>query len=344
MRRLVAAPPANFVSANKQAFAALGVTRATFTAGRIVQSKSGDRASARVIAHYQLPHVGAFTPRTTRAARQARRPLAGVVVHAHDQPPPGAPASRCRCSGTGPSARRSSAPAACGSRATATRWRSASSASASSTPIRCAPTWCWQARPPRRRARRSPRPRPTRPTSSRCSRSRRPVSSSSRPRGPHNVYAVPGTQFELQASRHAITAQLSDQLVGAVGPITADQLKQLGSPYDSTSIVGQRGLEQVYERRLAGTPTTEVAVADSTGARRTPGHLPAGRAGGPPRASTRASSGRRRRRSPETPITSPWSRCGRRPARSSRSSPTPPTTSSTRRCRGAIRPARRSRC
>ena len=53
--------------------------------------------------------------------------------------------------------------------------------------------------------------------------------------GTHNVYAVPGTQFERTSSRSAITPQLAAHLVGTVGPITADQLKALGPPYQASS-------------------------------------------------------------------------------------------------------------
>jgi cell division protein FtsI/penicillin-binding protein 2 len=84
--------------------------------------------------------------------------------------------------------------------------------------------------------------------------------------GPGNVYAVPGTQFELAADRSALTPQLGAHVVGSVGPITAEELHHLGAPYDASSVVGQTGLEQAYERRLAGTPTTRVLVLDPAGA------------------------------------------------------------------------------
>lgn len=83
--------------------------------------------------------------------------------------------------------------------------------------------------------------------------------------GPGNVYAVLGTQFELATDRSALTAQLGAHLVGSVGPITAEELHRLGPPYEVSSIVGQTGIEQVYERRLAGTPTSRVVVLNSAG-------------------------------------------------------------------------------
>lgn len=50
------------------------------------------------------------------------------------------------------------------------------------------------------------------------------------------------------------------QLVGALEPITEEQLEQLGSPYAEGDIVGQSGLQRQYERRLAGTPTVTIDV------------------------------------------------------------------------------------
>jgi cell division protein FtsI/penicillin-binding protein 2 len=83
--------------------------------------------------------------------------------------------------------------------------------------------------------------------------------------GPHNVYSVPGTQFEATSRTVAITRQLSAHLVGTVGPITAEQLKALGSPYDASSSVGQVGIQASRERTLAGTPTTVIAVENQLG-------------------------------------------------------------------------------
>jgi hypothetical protein len=65
MRRQVAAPPPDFRSVNAAAFAALGVTRATFTAGRVITAASGQTARARVTEHFDLPHAGAWNPVTT---------------------------------------------------------------------------------------------------------------------------------------------------------------------------------------------------------------------------------------------------------------------------------------
>ena len=268
MRRLVSRPPADFVSANAAAFKALGVTHATFTAGPVVQSASGDRAVATVTAHYTLPQIGAFAPQTKVRLVKSKRKGRWLVswstrtINSHlgrgeslavDRSWPkrapilGAGGVPLTTTGTvvavGLVGERIKDPAAVKT--------DLIMASATATEVDPALVLA--------------KAHPTQ---------FEPVFTVSRARfaqlkaagGPHNVYAVPGTQFDLQTARQAITQQLSDQLVGAVGPITAAQLKALGPPYDASSIVGQRGLEEIWERQLAGTPTTEVNVVDSTGA------------------------------------------------------------------------------
>jgi len=79
------------------------------------------------------------------------------------------------------------------------------------------------------------------------------------------LYPLPGTVFEAISERAAITPGLQAHLVGTVGPITADELKELGAPYGPSSVVGQTGLEQVYERQLAGSPGAEISVVGADG-------------------------------------------------------------------------------
>ena len=66
------------------------------------------------------------------------------------------------------------------------------------------------------------------------------------------IYPIPGTVFKTGTARSAITPGLAAGLVGDVGPITAQELGQLGAPYDAQSVVGQTGLEQADEKQLAG--------------------------------------------------------------------------------------------
>jgi cell division protein FtsI/penicillin-binding protein 2 len=83
--------------------------------------------------------------------------------------------------------------------------------------------------------------------------------------GAGNVYNVPGTQFEASNKTGSITPQLTAHLVGTVGPITAEQLKTVGYPYDSSSVVGQSGIEASQEKTLAGTPTTSIQIDSAAG-------------------------------------------------------------------------------
>ncbi len=80
------------------------------------------------------------------------------------------------------------------------------------------------------------------------------------------IYPIPGTVFQASTALSAITPGLSSGVVGTVGPITAQELSQLGAPYDAQSDVGQTGLEQADERQLAGTPGATVAVVAKSGA------------------------------------------------------------------------------
>jgi cell division protein FtsI/penicillin-binding protein 2 len=79
------------------------------------------------------------------------------------------------------------------------------------------------------------------------------------------IYPIPGTVFQSGSARSAITPGLAAGVVGTIGPITAQQLSQLGAPYTATSVVGQTGLEQADERQLAGQPGATVTVVDSSG-------------------------------------------------------------------------------
>ncbi len=80
------------------------------------------------------------------------------------------------------------------------------------------------------------------------------------------IYPIPGTVFQSGTALSAATPGLAAGIVGTVGPVTAQELSQLGAPYDAQIDVGQTGLEQADERQLAGTPGATVAVVDKSGA------------------------------------------------------------------------------
>ena len=65
MRREVSRPPADFAAVNAAAFAALGVTHASFRAGPVTTSSSGTTARVRVTEHFAVPQAGAWNPVTT---------------------------------------------------------------------------------------------------------------------------------------------------------------------------------------------------------------------------------------------------------------------------------------
>jgi cell division protein FtsI/penicillin-binding protein 2 len=83
------------------------------------------------------------------------------------------------------------------------------------------------------------------------------------------LYNVRGTEFESDPNPTAVTPGLTAYVVGSVGPITAQQLQELGPPYVATDTVGQNGLEAQYEKRLAGRAGLDIAIVDAHGHRLT---------------------------------------------------------------------------
>ncbi len=54
------------------------------------------------------------------------------------------------------------------------------------------------------------------------------------------------------------------QLVGGVARITDKQAKKLGTSYERGDIVGRSGIQQRFDRRLAGSPSASISVADAS--------------------------------------------------------------------------------
>ncbi|PRR77782.1 Beta-lactam-inducible penicillin-binding protein [Clostridium liquoris] len=62
---------------------------------------------------------------------------------------------------------------------------------------------------------------------------------------------IPGVIYQKPNNRIYQGGEAMGSLIGYVGPITAEELKKLhGQGYSSTSSIGKRGLEQVYENKL----------------------------------------------------------------------------------------------
>jgi cell division protein FtsI/penicillin-binding protein 2 len=75
------------------------------------------------------------------------------------------------------------------------------------------------------------------------------------------IYPIPGTVFQTTSERTPITPGLG-YVVGAVGPITSQQLQQLGPPYGAADLVGQTGLEGAYQKQLAGQPGATITAVN----------------------------------------------------------------------------------
>jgi cell division protein FtsI/penicillin-binding protein 2 len=81
------------------------------------------------------------------------------------------------------------------------------------------------------------------------------------------IYPVPGLSFQDKSGRKAGGPASARVLVGTVEPVTADDLKRLGAPYQTGDLTGHgNGLEASFERQLAGSPSGEVRLAGRDGA------------------------------------------------------------------------------
>lgn len=80
------------------------------------------------------------------------------------------------------------------------------------------------------------------------------------------IYEIPGLVFRDQTLRMGPTGTFAQHVLGSVGEITAEQLDELGPPYQAGDMVGQGGLELRYEQELAGLPSGEITLVDAEGA------------------------------------------------------------------------------
>ncbi|HEY3725642.1 MAG TPA: hypothetical protein VGL51_00610 [Solirubrobacteraceae bacterium] len=342
MRKLVADPPADFASLNSAALTALHLAAPRFAAGPIRQSGSG--ASARVTEELTIPGVGQWSPQTTvKLAKHGDKWLVNwspATINPSlrrgdrlllDRVWP----TRARILGAGGAPLTTQRPivtvGVVGSRIKDRR-AVAKDLIAAGAPKAAVTQALAQAKAHRGFC------EPV----LQVSRSR--FEQLKRQSGPGNVYAVPGTQFQSTTALSAI-GQLGAHLVGSVAPITAEQLQRLGSPYDAASSVGQNGLEQVYERRLAGSPETRIEVIDPSGATvstltRFPGHRGRSVATSIDPATQRAAEG-----AVSGVHTRPrWWRCEPPRVRSWRWSAIQRAFPTTKHSRADIRPVRPSRC
>ena len=75
--------------------------------------------------------------------------------------------------------------------------------------------------------------------------------------------SVPG--LIVRRVRQRLFSSLASDVVGSVGAEDAVLFRENGIPYQPGATTGLSGLQQYYQRRLAGTPTSEVIVEDAGG-------------------------------------------------------------------------------
>ena len=72
------------------------------------------------------------------------------------------------------------------------------------------------------------------------------------------VEALPGGEVVTGTAQLAPTRAFGRAVLGAVGPVTSEQLEQLGNAYSPTDEVGQWGLQRRFDRQLRGRPRAAV--------------------------------------------------------------------------------------
>lgn len=79
------------------------------------------------------------------------------------------------------------------------------------------------------------------------------------------LQAIRGAEFAEGRLPLAPSREFARAVLGTVGPITEEQLEDLGEPYGIADQVGQWGLQARFERQLAGEPTSRVVLRTSAG-------------------------------------------------------------------------------
>ncbi|MDL4814588.1 penicillin-binding transpeptidase domain-containing protein [Actinomadura opuntiae] len=79
----------------------------------------------------------------------------------------------------------------------------------------------------------------------------------------NRLLQIPGVQNHPIETPSA--PNYAPELVGGLGPATADLLQQVGAPYQPGDTIGVSGIQLLQQRRLAGTPTVKVVAQDSSG-------------------------------------------------------------------------------
>ncbi|WP_445669198.1 penicillin-binding transpeptidase domain-containing protein [Margalitia sp. FSL K6-0131] len=80
------------------------------------------------------------------------------------------------------------------------------------------------------------------------------------------LYKLPGVDKQDTSARVYPFGKATAHLVGYIGPINAEELKEeKGKGYSANSVIGKRGLEQLYEERLRGTAGEKITIQKADG-------------------------------------------------------------------------------
>jgi cell division protein FtsI/penicillin-binding protein 2 len=71
---------------------------------------------------------------------------------------------------------------------------------------------------------------------------------------------------ERRSGYKNVAPAVAEEIVGKLGPATAERLQQVGAPYQPGDTIGVSGLQVLEQRKLAGTPTLRVIAQDPSGA------------------------------------------------------------------------------
>jgi cell division protein FtsI/penicillin-binding protein 2 len=258
MARLVAAPPSDFVSFNRRVASELHLTAATHDVGVI--STTGAKAIAPIKSHLELGTMGPLTVHSTLHLSDASGTwkIAWSPRSIIPSLGPGDSAvttetwpERAAILGTGGAPLTADAPMVSvgiegsrvtdGNALTAALLQTGATATqiqAAETTARAHPTWFV----------------PVISLTQARYEQLKPV-----------IYPVPGTVFNSFGARTPLTPELGAHVVGTLGPVTAQELRQLGPAYSAGDVVGQTGIEEAFEHQLAGAPGAAVAVTDAAG-------------------------------------------------------------------------------
>jgi cell division protein FtsI/penicillin-binding protein 2 len=79
------------------------------------------------------------------------------------------------------------------------------------------------------------------------------------------IHDLPGTVFRTGTQLVGPSPHFAQPLLGQVGNPTVEALRQAGPGYLATDTIGLSGLQQVYNRQLAGTASVTIEVRDHQG-------------------------------------------------------------------------------